>query len=275
MHNLTDHQIGSYLLTKLLGHGDYADVYLAKHRRSMETVALKVLHPHLFDSLGNLFRSAASIMARLDSTHIVRLLDFGIQGSKINEQDISCLFLAMAYAMHGSTHQPPGISLPLPLVINYIHQSAEALQFAHAQGISHQRLKPENILLGANNEILLSDFGFANKRFSISQPSLSSVLYAAPEQLQGRPHIETDQYSLAAIVHEWLSGTPLFTGSVEEIVEQHLEVEPPTFQEKGLKFSPDIEQVIMRALKKEPQERFPDIASFASAFEHASFSDSN
>jgi serine/threonine protein kinase len=272
MHNLTDHQIGPYLLANLLGHGDYADVYIAQHCSDMETVALKVLHPNLFDSLGHPFNDAARIMARLDHTRIVRLLDLGIQASSVNGQDTTCLFLATTYATHGSTRQPPGTSLPLSTVVTYVRQCAEALQFAHAQGIVHQRLKPENILLSGNNEILLSDFGFADRRFLTSRTSLASVLYAAPEQIQGQPGIETDQYALAAIVYEWLSGAPLFTGSIEEIVKQHLEVTPPTFQERRLPFSTNIEQVIMRALKKEPQERFPDIASFAQAFEHASLS---
>jgi len=76
--------------------------------------------------------------------------------------------------------------------------------------------------------------------------------------------------ALGAIVYEWLCGSPPFTGSARKIVEQHFESKPLTFYEKGLKLSLSVERVVMRTLEKNPQERFPDITSFAIALEHAS-----
>jgi serine/threonine protein kinase len=275
MNSQTSRQVGSYLLLTLLGQGDYSEVYLAEHYRSKERVALKILNPHLSDTLDRIFADAARTMAQLDHPHIVRILDLGMEAHAVNEQQNHFLYFAMSYALHGSIRQryQQGVPAPLRAIVNDVQHIAEALHFAHSQGILHQDLKPENILVGANNEILLSDFGFSDSDFLTTQASPSSVLYTAPEQMQGRPSIASDQYALGAIVYEWISGAPPFTGSTKEIVEQHLSSKPLPFQEKGLRLPLGIEQVVMRALEKDPQKRFPNITSFATALERASLAE--
>src|ERR1700730_12524072 len=203
MDNLMNSRFGSYLLLKLLGQGDFAEVYLAEHHRSKELVALKILNPHLLNNLGRIFSDAASMMARLDHPNIVRILDAGEEVRGAEEQQNSYLYFAMSYALHGSTRQryQQGMHVSLYTIVNCVQQIASALQFAHSQGILHQRLKPENILVGANNEILLSDFGFSDSRFLTTQVSSSSVRYTAPEQILGRSQMESDQYALGAIVY--------------------------------------------------------------------------
>lgn len=277
MDNLIRRQLGSYLLLELVGQGDYTQVYLAEHYSKKERVVLKVLNPHLYSTTGRMFSDAVGTMARLDHPHIIRILDLGIETSRISEQDIHTLFFAMPYAFSGSMrqHYRRGMPVSLPIVIKDVQQIAQALQFAHTQGVLHQRLKPENILFGVNNEILLSDFGFSYHQEMTIQTSLASALYTAPEQIRGKPSMASDQYALGAIMYESISGLPPFIGSIEEIAQQHLNSKPPPFREKGLNLSLGVEQVVMRALEKDPHKRFPDIASFASALESTSHNDQN
>jgi eukaryotic-like serine/threonine-protein kinase len=121
--------------------------------------------------------------------------------------------------------------------------------------------------------VLLSDFGFADfpsfPPVSHFEFSLSSVLYMAPEQIQGKPHIASDQYALAIMVYEWISGKPPFTGSVQDILIQHAETAPPPLRSMSPHLSSLLEEVIMTALTKDPAQRFATVAGFANAFEQA------
>src|ERR1051326_7401984 len=99
---------------------------------------------------------------------------------------------------------------------------------------------------------------------------IGTAAYLAPEQIEGRAGVASDQYALAVVVYEWLSGTRPFHGSLKELCTQHLRASPPSLREKLLQLSPGVEQVIMRALAKDPRQRFGSIRAFASALEQAS-----
>src|SRR5207249_6179375 len=138
-------------------------------------------------------------------------------------------------------------------------QVAEALHYAHERRLIHRDVKPENMLLGANNDVLLSDFGIAlvahSTRYQNTQEVIGTAYYMAPEQLQGKPRRASDQYALGIVVYEWLSGDRPFKGSFMEIASQHMLVPPPSFREKQLNIVPAIEAVVMRALAKDPEQR--------------------
>jgi serine/threonine-protein kinase len=127
------------------------------------------------------------------------------------------------------------------------------------------------MLLNAYDEVMLSDFGIAvvTDGFSSFHDFEGTVLYAAPEQIQGRPQRNSDQYALGVVVYEWLCGDWPFSGSFDEVVHQHLFAPPPSLPEKGITVSPAIEHVVMKALAKDPLERFTDIRAFADALETA------
>jgi WD40 repeat protein len=148
------------------------------------------------------------------------------------------------------------------------------LQFAHNQKLIHRDIKPENMLLGSHFEILLSDFGFVQiAQSSISQSTkemAGTIPYMAPEQFHGKPRFASDQYSLGIVVYEWLTGDRPFQGSVLEIATQHMINPPPPIREKNPAVPPEVEEVLLTTLAKEPQQRFATVKAFANALQQAS-----
>jgi len=197
----------------------------------------------------------------------VRVTDFGIEGETP--------FLVMDYAPNGTLRQrhPKGTQLPLSLIISYVKQVAGALQHAHNERLVHRDIKPENMLLGRQNELLLSDFGIAlvaqSSRYPSPQEIVGTAAYMSPEQIQGKLHPVSDQYSLGIVVYEWLSGDRPFHGSFTELCSQHMFATPPPLREKISTISPDVEQVMTRVLAKDPHQRFMSIQAFADALEQS------
>jgi eukaryotic-like serine/threonine-protein kinase len=268
--NYVGQQFGNYQLIEFLGKGSFAEVYLGGHIHLGTLAAVKVLQTRLMDV--DAFRTEARIVAPLVHPNIVRVLEFGI------EDEIP--FLVMDFAPYGTLRQrhPRGERLPLPLVITYVKQVAEALQYAHDERLVHRDVKPANMLVGRRHEILLSDFGIATlvQSSPVQHPYEASgtMLYMAPEQLRGRPCAASDQYSLGIIVYEWLCGEPPFTGSssLEVAVKQISEL-PRPLRDALPSLLPEVEQVVMRAIAKDADKRFESVQDFAIALERASLLD--
>src|SRR6266700_4895491 len=163
-------RFGNYTLTRLLGKGGFAEVYLGEHIYLKSLAAIKVLLTPLGTDETARFLTEAQTLAALKHPHIVQLLDFGIEG------DIP--FLVMEYAPNGSMQQrhPRGVPLAPEIVIPYVRQVASALQHAHNQKLIHRDVKPGNLLLRANNDLLLSDFGVAVLAKSTHQQSESEFV---------------------------------------------------------------------------------------------------
>lgn len=263
-------QPGNYRLVQLIARGNFADVYLGEHISLSTPAAIKVMHTELAGEEVEKFLTQARIFSGLNHPHIVRVLEFGV------ENNIS--FLAMDYAPNGTLRQlhPRGTRLPLSTVVSYVKQIADGLQYVHDQNLVHRDIKPHNMLLGPNYEILLSDFGIAvvtqsiGRRLQKIQEFEGTILYAAPEQIRGRPRIASDQYALGVVVYEWLTGSCPFYGSIEEVARQHTLSPPPALREKVPTTSPSVEQVVLKALEKDPNERFESVQEFAKALERAS-----
>jgi serine/threonine protein kinase len=238
--------------------------------------AIKVLHTRLVSSEEiDRFQDEGRIIARLVHPHIIRVLDFDVQ------QDIP--FMVMDYAPNGTLRMrhPKGEQLALPVILPYVKQVADALQYAHDQQYIHRDIKPENMLVGRNDEVLLSDFGTAlisqatGYQNAVQEEVVGTVSYMAPEQFQGKARPASDQYALAIIVYAWLSGNVPFHGPSTEVAIQHSIQPPPSLREKVPGLSPLVEQVIMRALAKDYHQRYPTIQEFALALEQASLSGSS
>jgi|SRR5579875_1222746 predicted ATPase/DNA-binding CsgD family transcriptional regulator len=262
----TEQRLGNYRLLRLLGKGAFSDVYLGEHMYLSTPVAIKVLRSQVDSPTLNDFLTEARNISHLIHPHIIRVLDFAMEGE--------IPFLVMDYAPHGSLGDmyPVGSVVPLPIILSYVQALASALQHAHDQHIIHRDLKPENVLLGSKHEILLSDFGLAllmsgSETLQVKE-RFSTLSYMAPEQLRGRPCPASDQYSLAVMVYQWLTGQLPFQGSHTYLSIQQLDSMPP-LHEWHSEIPRAVERVVSKALSKEPSRRYVDVLSFARAFEEA------
>jgi predicted ATPase/DNA-binding CsgD family transcriptional regulator len=267
------HQLGNYRLLRLLGRGGFADIYLGEHVYLKSLAALKILRMSLTEEERDAFLKEAQTLTQLTHPNIVRVLDFAVDDDQP--------YLVMDYAPNGSLRErhPAGSRLSIDSIITYVAQVTSALQFAHDKGFVHRDVKPENMLLGTNSEILLSDFGisvFASRtepQYStnhIAQSVAGTSRYMAPEQLQGHPQPASDEYALGVVVYEWLCGTSPFHGTLIEVAIQHLTMPPTPLREHIPELAPSIEEVVLRALSKEPEQRFTRIQDFATALQDAS-----
>ena len=207
-----------------------------------------------------------SLLKNLNHPNILRLLDYG------TEADTP--YLVFEYTPNGTLRDrhPRGSQVPLPTVIEYVKQVASALQYIHDQGIIHRDVKPENMLLGNNGNVLLSDFGIAIAYPGTTASSPAGTgRYMAPEQFRGAAVPASDQYSLGVVIYEWLCGRPPFTeGDFIKLAYQHSLEPPPPLTAINPTIPRDVEQVVLIALEKDPQRRFRTMRAFARAFEQAS-----
>jgi serine/threonine protein kinase len=260
-------QVGNYRLTRWLGQGGFADVYLGEHVYLKTQSAIKMLHVQLSEQTLQDFLHEAQVIAGLDHPNIVRVFDYGIEKGTP--------FLVMSYAPNGSIRRlaPRGTRVQPEQILPLVQQIASALDYAHQRKLIHRDVKQENILLGQQQEVLLSDFGLVvvaqSSSSQTAQQMAGTVPYMAPEQLQGRVRFASDQYSLGIVTYEWLCGERPFTGSFTAIASQHLLVPPPSLCQRVPGLSPLVEQVVFRALAKDPAQRYESVTAFANAFRDA------
>src|SRR5216683_3564400 len=256
-------QLDNYRLTRLLGAGGFGEVYLAEHLyRSNTQVAIKILPQLAQDDLHSFLIEARTF--RLKHSNIVQVLDFGVEGR--------IPFIVMEYAPNGTLRQrhPKGTRVLLPTIVSYVKQVASALQYAHDERLVHRDVKPENMLIGVQNQVLLSDFGIATIAHGTASQSVEAMAgtipYMAPEQIQGHPRSASDQYSLGVVVYQWLCGDYPFHGSFDDVAAHHINTPPPSLTAQVPNLPPMLESVVMKALAKDPRQRHPTILEFVYAF---------
>ncbi len=280
-------QLGYYRLARLIGSGGMGEVYLAEDTRINRQVAIKVVrteaapHSDAYASKGDarLFHREMKAIAALDHSHILPLYDFGEE----NINNATLTYMVMPFRREGSLadwlQQHGSSELLSPLDIwHLIQQAASALQHAHNRQIIHQDVKPSNFLIHRNDEhpnrpdLLLADFGiakFTSATSSMSQTIRGTPTYMAPEQWSGEPVAATDQYALAIMAYELLTGRPPFQGPPMRLMHLHATTLPQPPSALHPRISPALDTVILRALAKQPEGRFPSISAFAQAFQQA------
>ena len=270
MANRVGQHLGNYHLLRLLGQGAFATVYLGEHRYLEREAAIKVLHVRMEASTTHeAFRREARTIAQLHHPHIVGVYDFGFEDNTP--------YLVMEYTPNGTLRSQfaKGTRLPFEQIVATVSQVASALDYAHEQHVIHRDVKPENILLRTNDEVMLSDFGLAVVQSTLDSDSMQSPagtpIYMAPEQIQHKPCAASDQYALGVMVYEWLCGEPPFHGSLFEVFAQHLHKPPPSLRARVPDLAPAVEDAVFGALAKDPGQRFGSVTDFAQVLEEAFF----
>ncbi len=158
-------------------------------------------------------------------------------------------------------------------VLPYLEGAAAALQYAHDHGIIHLDVKPANLLLDGSDRLLLADFGVSALLEGYTHASLhgyvGTPLYTAPEQWLEQPRAASDQYALAITCYQLLIGAPPFNGNLYSIMHGHIEMPPPPLRQFQPLIPAEIEAVILRALAKDPTQRYKDMQTFALAYRKA------
>jgi eukaryotic-like serine/threonine-protein kinase len=258
-----------YQLERELGRGGMATVWLAQDLKHGRRVALKVLRPELSAILGGeRFLREIRLSAQLQHPHILTLIDSG--------EAAGVLYYVMPYVAGESLRQRlirEG-QLPVEEACRLTRAVASALDYAHGLGIIHRDIKPENILLH-EGEPMVADFGIAlaashadHERLTETGLSLGTPAYMSPEQASAEPRLDgrTDQYSLACVLYEMLTGEPPYTGpTAQAIIAKHLGASVPSVRTVRPDTLEHLDEVIRRALAKSPAGRFASGREMADA----------
>ncbi len=266
MVDLVGQYFGNKRVIRLLGRSAFSEVYLIASDSSQDQSVLKVLRVELSEADQEYFILASRTLTDLEHPHIIKVTGAGIIQPW---QKYPALF--MEYAPNGTLRQrhPIGSRVPLATILAYTRQIAEALHYAHLKRLTHGDVRPENILLGSDDQLLLGDFSFSLLA-TIKQIEHSTTAYMAPEQFREQTTPLSDEYALGVMVYEWLTGELPFSGSLSEIAEQHLVAPPPPMRSRVSALQPDVERVVQTALAKDPGGRFTNVLAFANALEQAS-----
>ena len=259
----------SYRIDRELGRGGMATVYLAHDPRHNRRVAVKVLHPELSMSIGpERFLREIELAARLNHPHIVPLFDSG------NADGF--LYYVMP-VIEGETLRDRLLrdgQIPLDESLQLVRGIAAALDYAHRQNVVHRDIKPENIML-QDGEAVVMDFGIGKAVSSAANDTLTQTgtvvgtpAYVSPEQAAGESKIDgrSDQYSLACVLFEMLSGKKPFSGpTAQSVISKRFTDPVPSLRSVFEKTPDEVEGAMLKALSKDASERFATTAEFARA----------
>jgi len=264
---LSEALAGRYQFERELGRGGMATVHLARDIRNDRHVALKVLHPQLAFTLGaDRFAREIRLAARLEHPNILRVLDSGDVAGQ--------LWFTMAYVEGENLYDrlQRERQLPVAEALRIAIAVAGALAYASEQGVVHRDIKPDNILLSGDG-VLVADFGVA-RAVSEMQSKLTATgmivgtpTYMSPEQASGELNLDgrSDIFALACVIYEMLAGEPPFKGPTPQMTLMLRLMQPARPLRPMVNVTEEVESAILRALAKDPAERWATAAHFADA----------
>lgn len=262
-------RFGPYQIEQTLGAGAVAVVYSARMQDGRQ-VALKVLKPAAANqrSIRRIFRNEYQLTSRLRHPGVVQALDYG----EAEGQPYIALALVQGVTLEEYLSRQKTLGETASVAI--AHQVAQTLDYVHEQGVVHRDLKPANILISKDGRALLFDFGAALNRHA-SDPEAADGIYGtpaflAPEQISRGSTVDgrVDLYALGVILYRMVTGRKPFYGSRSEVLEAQLH-EPPPRPSEFAYVSPELEAVILKALAKNPDDRYQSGKEFAQALSEA------
>jgi serine/threonine-protein kinase len=260
-----------YRVLEVVGSGGMATVYRAHDVKHDRTVALKVLYDDLAASLGPArFKREILIAARLQHPHILSVFDSGEAAGR--------LWYTMPFVSGETLRERLRRvgTLPVDVALRIVREAAQALTYAHRQGVIHRDIKPENILLTEDDDTLVADFGIAravgdgafDRSLTQTGSSIGTPSYMAPEQATGESVLDerVDQYALAAVLYEMLTGAPPFTGATAAaLVAARFSSDVTSMRTQRAEISGELDAAVLKALSLKPFDRFATITDFARA----------
>lgn len=260
-------QIGKYTIKSQLGKGASGSVYLAMDTFSNTEVALKVIDPAVFqerefgDILRAQFLNEASLAGKLHHPHIVSILDAVVTDE--------AGYIAMEYVPGGnlSKYTKAKNLLSVENAIQIGFKCSGALDYAFREGIVHRDIKPENIMVIKHTEIKIADFGAAHLRKSgaTQTATIGTPAYMSPEQITDNPLTQqSDMYCLGVVLYELLTGQrPFVAKNIPDLLEKILHEDPAPPSHLRPELPPALDTVVLTALKKKPEDRYPSWVEFA------------
>jgi serine/threonine-protein kinase len=267
MTDLTGKDLGNYRVFQDVGHGGMATVYRAFDTENDRVVALKVLSPYIAQEpkFKARFAQEISVLLRLRHTNIVPVYDYGEIGD--------FAYIVMPFMTAGTLFQRLWEGpLPLDAAADLLFQISDALDYVHANGVVHRDIKPSNILIDDDGKAMLTDFGFArvdDNSLSITGSGIvGTPMYMSPEQCRGEEASPfSDQYAFGVILYQMITGKLPYDGAtpLEILIKQATEPLPMP-REINPALPRQVERVLLKALHREPDERFASMADFEEAF---------
>jgi serine/threonine protein kinase len=275
--------LGTCTLERIIGRGGMGAVFLAQQSRPVRTVAVKVLIPSLsYDpeeqrNFLERFRREADTVARLEHKNILPIYEY--DEALVGNERLA--YLVMPYMRGGTLRdridemKREGRHFDLRIIVSYMSQLADALNYAHNFGIVHRDVKPANLLFHLDGRLLLSDFGIVRLEtlpaLTAIGDFLGTVEYASPEQVStSEVDHRSDIYSMGVVLYELLTGEVPFTGTTPFIVmNKHLSEPVPLPSQKRPDLPPAVEEVVLKALAKRPEDRYQSALELAAALRSA------
>ena len=270
MKDLIGLDLGNYHILEEVGRGGMATVFRAMDLESNQEVAIKVLSPYVAQEpkFKARFEQEIKLLLNLQHPNIVPVLDYGEIG------DYS--YIVMPYLTSGTLSQRLTQGpIPIKAAADVVHQISQALDYAHARGVVHRDLKPSNIMISDDGQALLTDFGFArvaDNSLSLTGSALiGTPAYMSPEQCRGAEATPlSDQYALGVILYQMTTGTlPYEAETPMGVVIMHATEPIPSPRNVDPDLPEDVEMVILKALEKDPKNRYPSLSAFNEAVQFA------